>query len=495
MLTLGAYVGYVRHPFSLARYLAIIVLFALGLMAKPMLVTLPFVLLLLDYWPFGRMALPAVENRPKSWGDNCTGIPGATVQLSPHQSFSLYMRLVIEKIPLLILAAASCMATLWAQSKAVAVANEHIPLSLRVGNTAVSYVAYLGQFFYPADLAVLYPYPVFGLPIWKVAGAILVLMALSGGVVALRRQCPYLLVGWLWYLGMLVPVIGLVQVGLQAMADRYTYLPQIGLSIALAWGVMYIVRSWPYRRRVCGVASALVIAILMGCAWRQTSFWLDSETLWTHTLACTSQNYEAHNSLGAVLLCQTGREQEAFEHFQQAMRIKPDYPSPHNNLGFVLARAGRLQEAIENYRIALRIKPDYAEAHNNLAIVLAKIGRLQEAIENYQQALQLKPNYTEVYNNLGFALSRAGREQEAIEHFQQALRLKPDYIDAYRGLALAYNNLHRSSEAFASAHKALELARSQGNTELAKQIENWLDSNKASPSDPLSTPPTFKNKD
>jgi protein O-mannosyl-transferase len=616
MLTLWAYVNYVRHSFSITRYLAVIVLFALGLMAKPMLVTLPFVLLLLDYWPLGRMMSSTAENRPYSgsW---------------QSERFSIFMRLVMEKVPLLVLAGVSCSITLWAQSKAIAAANEHVSLSLRIGNAAVSYVAYLGQFFYPVGLAVLYPHPGLGLPMWKVAAAILVLMALSGGVIALRRQCPYLLVGWLWYLGMLVPVIGLIQVGLQAMADRYTYLPQIGLSIALTWGVMYIVRSWPYRRWACGIASVLVVTALLGCAWRQTTFWYDGGTLWAHALACTSQNYVAENNLGVILLdsgqvqkamacierslqinpnnaetennmgsvlVESGRLKEAIEHYQQALRLKPEYPDGHynlgialvkagslkeaikqfqealrlnpdyyealynigftmeklgqpneaikyyqqalrlnpnypdaqknlgisllnagrlqeaieyyqqvlriksdftevrNNLGLALADAGRLQEAIEQFQLAIRLKPDYINSYNNLGNTLAKANKPQEAIEQFQQAIRLKPDYINSYNNLGNTLAKINKPQEAIEQFQQALRLKPDFTEAYFNLALAYATMHQSSEAITSAKKALELARSQGQTSQAKQIEDWLNSYRASPPEPSVTPPTYKIK-
>src|SRR3972149_3559607 len=343
MLTLWAYVGYVRHPFSTARYLTVMVLFALGLMAKPMLVTLPFVLLLLDYWPLGRMTPLAAENRNKRLGATVQLSPQRIFSIPPQQSFSIPpqrifsipARLAMEKVLLMVLAAASCAATLWAQSEVIA-DDEHMPLSLRIGNAVISYVAYLVQLFYPAGLAVLYPHPWSGLPMWKVAGALLLLAAICGGVVALRRRCPYLLVGWLWYLGMLLPVIGLVQVGLQAMADRYTYLTQIGLCIAFAWGVAQFTRSWPYRGWVCGIASVLALATLLGCAWLQTSYWHDSETLWTHTLACTSRNFVVHNNLGNAL-AKVGRLKEAVENYEQALELKSNYHEAHNNLGVALA--------------------------------------------------------------------------------------------------------------------------------------------------------------
>jgi protein O-mannosyl-transferase len=270
LLILWAYVSYARHPFSPIRYLTVVVLFALGLMAKPMLVTLPFLLLLLDYWPLGRIGLPAAGGG----------------------SFPFPRRVVVEKIPLLALAIASCMATFLVQVKAV-VALDAIPISSRIANALVSYVAYMGNFFYPMGLAVFYPLPASGLPIWKVVGSTLALTGVSVAAQAWRRRFPYLFVGWFWYLGMFVPVIGLVQVGSHSMADRYTYLPQIGLCLAVTWGVTQIAVSRHYRRWVCGVASVLAVLVLMGIAWRQTSYWRDSETLFTHALACTANNYIA----------------------------------------------------------------------------------------------------------------------------------------------------------------------------------------------------------
>ena len=293
-------------------------LFALGLMAKPMLVTVPFVLLLLDYWPLGRWR-----------ADRATGSAWSGAAPTP-------LRLVIEKLPLLALAAAASVATILAQSEAMKM-NTYVSLPWRLGNTLVSYVAYLGQLFCPLGLAVFYPHPENHLPVWKVAVAFLVLAGITfGALVSWRR--PYLLVGWLWYLGMLVPAIGLVQVGFQAMADRYTYLPQIGLSIALAWGVADVSRSWPCRRWVCGIGSALVVASLMACAWLQTSYWRDSETLWTHAVACTSQNAKAHTYLG-MALGDLKRLDEAIAHFRQALEIKPDDADARSHLDSTLAQA------------------------------------------------------------------------------------------------------------------------------------------------------------
>jgi hypothetical protein len=306
MLTLGAYVRYVQRwpkvesrgsraqavpaldprPLTL-DYCLVLLFFALGLMCKPMLVTLPFVLLLLDYWPLKRFTQP--DGRLVPW------------------------RLIAEKVPLLALSGAACVATLFAQKEAI----HSLPLSLRISNALVSYVAYLGQMIYPAGLAVYYPYPENGLPLWKIIAAFVLLLVISAGALAARRKQPWFLFGWLWYLGMLVPVIGVLQVGSQAQADRYTYLPQIGLYIALAWAAKDLTVSWRYRRQVLGVAATIVLAALMVGASLQTSYWRNSESLWTHTLACTSGNYVAHNNFG-VMLGKNGNLDEAIHQFQEA---------------------------------------------------------------------------------------------------------------------------------------------------------------------------------
>ena len=288
LLTLGAYVGYVPPSILAARYAAVMLFFVLGLWAKPMVVTLPLVLLLLDSWPLGRMTSPTIN-----------GTPFATAKWSRRLSFST--RLLLEKVPLLLLAAVFCVVTFYTEGEDAA-SYERLPFGWRIANALFSYVVYVGQFSYPAGLAVFYPHPGLNLPLWKVVGALIILVCISAGALAGWRRFPYLLVGWLWYLGTLVPVIGLVQVGLQAMGDRFTYLPQIGLCIALVWGAADACRSWPYRSWVCGITSALVLVVLMGCAWRQTSFWRDSETLWTHALTCTLPNPVASLQPGQRLI-------------------------------------------------------------------------------------------------------------------------------------------------------------------------------------------------
>jgi tetratricopeptide (TPR) repeat protein len=280
---------------------------------------------------------------------------------------------VVEKIPLLALAIASCMATFLVQVKAV-VALDAIPISSRIANALVSYVAYMGNFFYPMGLAVFYPLPASGLPIWKVVGSTLALTGVSVAAQAWRRRFPYLFVGWFWYVGMFVPVIGLVQVGSHSMADRYTYLPQIGLCLAVTWGVTQIAASWRYRHWVCGVASVLAVLVLMGIAWRQTSYSRDSETLFTHALACTANNYIAHSVLGNTLAGR-GQVDAAIAHFQKALEIKPGWARVHSNLGILLAGRGQVDAAIAHFQKALEIEPDYPGARNRLDRALQQRGQ------------------------------------------------------------------------------------------------------------------------
>jgi tetratricopeptide (TPR) repeat protein len=274
-----------------------------------------------------------------------------------------------------------------AQGQAVA-PLERLPLASRVANALVAYVAYLGKFFWPVDLAPFYPHSAAGFPIWKVAATVLALVVITAAVMARRWRNPYLLVGWLWYLGMLVPVIGLVQVGGQSIADRYTYLPQVGLAIVLAWAAAEAYRRWPASRWLWSVVATLTLAALMTVAWRQTGYWRDSVPLWYHTLACTSRNTGAHINLGAAL-SDRGRTAEAIIHFQQALKLKPEYAETHNNLANMLLISGRIEEAIPHYQRALEITPDYAEVHANLGTALAKLGRTDEAIKHYQKALVL----------------------------------------------------------------------------------------------------------
>jgi tetratricopeptide (TPR) repeat protein len=433
MLTLWAYVRYARRPFSSGRYLLLVGLFALGLMSKPMLVTLPFVLLLLDYWPLRRF-------------ENPNGSP---------EIFTVPRRLILEKIPLLVLAAAVCGVALWSQNNVIT-PNEYLPLHLRLENAAVAYVVYLQQMFYPAKLAALYPLPADSHPLMKCAGAVALLAMISGAVFAWRKKFPFLLVGWLWYLGMLVPVIGLVQVGLQAHADRYTYLPQIGLYLLVIW---LLAELFPrHRVWLSGLAIVCVVALAVS-AHRQVACWKTSESLWTHTLAVTRQNSTAHNNLGNALF-QKGQVDDAIEQYQKTLALQPNHAQAHYNLGNALAQQSKLDEAISEFQKALALQPDQAEVLNNLGAALLRNGQVDEAIVQLQKILALQPDLAGAHNNLGAALFKKGKTDEAIGHFQKALALQPDSVDAQNNLArIAWPLATSPNPALRNGTKAVELAR------------------------------------
>jgi tetratricopeptide (TPR) repeat protein len=424
MLTIGAYVHYARRPWSPVRYGSVLLLYGLGLMCKPMLVTLPLLLLLLDYWPLER-----AEPRRR-------------------------LGLVLEKLPLLALSAAGCAATVLAQRAALQ-SVQAMDFPARISNALVACAAYLGQMVWPVGMAPFYPYP----GRWSVGlvgSSVLLLGVISAGVLAGSRRRPWLLVGWLWYLGMLVPVIGFIQVGGAARADRYTYLPQIGLYLMVAWGAVDLcgVRPWP--RVGLGCAAAAILAGLLAGARVQTTFWKDSVALWTRTLVCTSDNYMAHNNLGAALAGQ-GKLSQAVQQYQQTLALKPDYATAHNNLGLALVAQGNPAEAMEHYQRALQLEPDFAEAHNNLGSTLAGQGNLAGAIPCYERALQLKPDFAEARYNLGNTLARQGKLPEAVQQFEWALRLKPDYFKARYNLGNALAKQGESAEAIQQFERALQL--------------------------------------
>ena len=434
MLTLWAYAAYAKaggsHSKSrIANYILSLILFALGLMSKPMLVTVPFLLLLLDYWPLRRTG-------PRSQ------ISSATIRF-----------LVLEKTPFLIMSAVSCWVTVWSQGQALKPTTV-LPLGLRLGNAVVAYVEYAFQLFWPVNLAVFYPYQ-FNTPVWAFAAAGTLLLCTTGLVFWAARQRPYLVTGWLWYLGMLVPVIGLVQVGGQAHADRYTYLPQIGLLIALIWLIEDRLQSWRAPRLVFGIVSLGVGAALFVCTWRQVLYWQDDQSLWEHAIACTTGNYTAENNLGYVLAAQ-GRNAEAIGHYQKALKYFPEYPEAESNLGTALLNQGRFGEAIQCFLAALKVDPRFAEPYNNLGIIYASQGRSAEAVEQYQKAIQLNPGRAEVHNNLGNVLMTQGRMNEAARQFEMALSIKPDYAKAHYSLANILASQGRMEEAIAHYRPALQ---------------------------------------
>jgi protein O-mannosyl-transferase len=473
VLALGAYVRYVRRPFSVLRYLTVMGLFLLGLMAKPMLVTLPFVLLLLDYWPLGRFAAASTADGGPGWNGNPTTAsqpaPPQATQPRLRWSRRAATRLVLEKVPLLALAIVFCAVAIWScSSDGVDVLDRRFALSWRVENAPISYCWYLGTFFYPAGLAAQYPGPGFDLPLWKVSWALVILVVITSAALIGRRRCPYLLVGWLWCLGMLIPVSEFLHFGMQTVADRYTYLPQIGLCLALTWGLADVLRSLPVRRWACGVAAALALVVLMGCAWRQTSFWRNSDSLWTRTLACTSRNGQAHHGLGNLFL-DRGQIDKAIEQYQAAIAIEPDNAMAHYNLGVALASMGRLDEAIEQYRKTVQLQPNDAAAQNNLGQALLIRGQIEKGMTHCQEALRIDPQFAEAHYNVGNVLYFRGRMDEAIAEYQAAVRTKPELAPAHYHLGLALARRGRFDDAIVEYRKALETK-----SDFAAEVHNAL---------------------
>jgi protein O-mannosyl-transferase len=406
-LTLWAYLNYLQRR-GVRRYLLLMILYALGLLSKPMLVTLPFVLLLIDIWPLGRVSLQQLRMR-------------------------MVWPLVKEKVQLFALALASSAKTYMVQQQGGSMNGlDRISLTLRLENALVSYVAYLRDAIWPARLAVYYPYPV-SLPMVWVAGSILCLAGISALTLQLARRHRYLLVGWLWYLGMLVPVIGLVQVGGQSRADRYTYVPLVGILMMVAWGVPDLLARWQQLRKAVPAAAMVVALACAVVARRQVGYWQDPITLWTHTLAVTTGNFPAHNNLGLALAGQ-GKFDDAVFHYREALRIKPDYAVGHLNLGAALASQGKIDEAIATTREAVRIQPDYADAYYNLGVALAFQGKIDEAISEYLEALRMEPGHAERHAEVAALLAKTGKIEEARQHYEMALQLNPGDQQARQAL-------------------------------------------------------------
>jgi len=433
LLALLAYVGYTRRP-TWKRYLMVAVFFALGLMSKPMLVTLPFAMMLLDYWPLRRVTLEA-------------GAAG-----KPLRAMA---RLTYEKLPLFALVLVSCIVTFIAQQRAGAVGGlDKIPLGLRASNALVSYAAYIGKTLWPAHLAALYP--IFALAKAQVVGSGLMLAAISAGAILGARRWPYLPVGWLWYLGTLLPVIGLVQVGSQSMADRYTYIPSIGLFVIASWGAWDLLTRLPYRKTLVPAAAAIIIAACAITARAQVHHWKDSTTLWTHALTVNNRNDIAHNLLGEEF-AKKGKLQEAIAQYTEALQINGNNAEANNNIGLALAETGKTAEALAHYQKALSLKPAFVDAHYNLAITLTNLGKIKEAIAEYSEALRLNREFVNAYVNLGVVMAQQGKPDEALRYFQEALRLQPNNASAHNNLGILLETQGKMQEAEAHFSEALRI--------------------------------------
>ena len=493
-LTILAYVNYVERP-GAGLYLWVAVLFSLGLMAKPMLVTLPFVLLLLDYWPLRRYGAA----NGTGWG-------------LFFQRRSL-LRLVVEKLPLISLAILSSAFTIVAQQRGEALSSmERLPISERIANALVAYLAYIQKMIWPEHLAPVYPLPRVGTPVWEVLVAASALACLTGIAVFERRRRPYLIVGWLWYLGTLVPVIGLVQVGQQAMADRYTYIPMVGLSIVLAWGLSEALEALRIPLFVRGTLAAAVLATCAGVTWAQIGHWHESVGLWRHAIEATSDNYISHSNLGMALdqlgqrqeaeLALVGRHSEgqtvrqkclneAVEQYSTALTIKEDLAPAYFNRGVALAQLGKTEDAIRDFSEAIHYNSSLAVAYYNrglafkmmdlpdraardfvsalglqhsdlgarreLALILVQRGDYARAAEEFALLVEKNPNDAESHSRLGTSLYLLGKHEQAIGSFRQALALQPANARHYFDLAHAYEEVGRGDMAAPYYRKGLEI--------------------------------------
>ncbi|HEC17229.1 MAG TPA: tetratricopeptide repeat protein [Sedimenticola sp.] len=505
MLTLYAYARYAERP-GLGRYLPVVLFFTLGLMSKPMLVTLPFLLLMLDYWPLGRLC-----------GGSPQGLPVA--------------RLLVEKIPLFALTAASCVITFIAQKSGGAVTalsgapvhegghavTYYVGVGERISNALVSYACYLGKMIYPRDLAFFYPFRE-AVPGWQAAGAGLLIGVVSLTALYAIRRAPCFFVGWFWFLGTLVPVIGLVQVGWQSMADRYTYVPLIGLFIVIAWGAPELLRRRPGWKKGMAAAGLALVAAAMVLSLQQVRYWKDSITLYRHAVEATPDSGFAHFKLGTAL-AEQGALEQSLGHFREALRIQPYdirarynlglalfqlkrfdkaieqfaetlriYPSfepaqrrlnmaramleraaeptraPHGDpaaarmrAGLALEKQGRPDEAIREYEKALELNPDHVNAHQRLGVVLHRLGRLDEAIGHYREVVRLRPGSAAAHYNLGLALADQGRIDAAIGRYREALRIRPDFAEVYNNLGVALYRKGDFEQAIASFNEALRI--------------------------------------
>ena len=423
LLTMWVYISYANNP-SIKKYGWIALFFALGLMSKPMLVTLPFVLLLLDYWPLRRWN---IQNTNGSIEQTTNSVP--------------LSRLILEKIPLLLLVIGSITTTLIVQKIGGSVKSLDVfPMKERFINALVSYLSYLQKMVWPINLSVFYPHPEGALPVWKGVLCGMVLVGITILAVKWIRKAPYFAVGWFWYLGTLVPVIGIVQVGAQAMADRYAYVPLIGIFIILAWGISGLLERWDQRKKALPIAAGVVILLLMVATWVQAGHWKNSITLFKHAISVTENQYPsfavAYDNFGYAL-AKKGDIREAITHYKTAIKINPNYANTYNNFGALLARLGRLKEAITHYKTAIKIAPNFAKVHNNLGHALGKKGDIDAAINHYKTAIEINPNFAIAYVNLGIAVGKKGDIDTAITYYKTAIKINPNSAEIYNNLGHA----------------------------------------------------------
>ncbi len=495
LLAIGAYCRYARSP-EWRKFLPIVIFFSLGLMAKPMLVTLPLVLLLMDFWPLGRLkpSLPEASSAPAPSDERKKSKKKRTQEPAPaakrRGTGSPHLAIFTEKIPLILLSALSGLITLVAQHQGGAVsAVDAYPLGTRIANALASYLVYLVKMIWPANLAVYYPF-VKDIPAWQALSGALLLIAMTFAAVRAARRFPYLLFGWLWYLITLLPVIGIVKVGETAMADRYTYITLVGPFVAATWGVHDLAAGWKRGKEALAAAGLLVMIALAAATFTQAGTWKSSATLFRHALAVTENNFMAHTNL-AVALMDEGRLDEALPHLEMAAKIRPDFPNARYNLGVIRMRQGKNDEAMGHFKAALHSDPNFARASHYggllhlqrgesaeavqyfqralagggpdpqvfaaLADALAMSSRYEEALYYYERALTLNPDAAEVRYNAARILIAMGRVDEAIGHLREAVRIRPDYARAHNNLGSALLMKKRLEEAVYHFQEAVRI--------------------------------------
>ena len=428
MLTLCLYVYYTEKP-AIRRYLPVLFSFILALMSKPMVVTLPVIMILLDYWPLDRFDLQKGKTNLILW------------QLR-------------EKIPFFVLSAVFSMITLYAQYKP-SVKHYPIPLGPRLANASVSFMTYLGKTFWPNDMAVYYPLSE-QIPLWQILGSALLILVISIAVIVMVRRLPYLFTGWFWYAITLLPVIGIIQARNFSMADRYTYLPLIGIAVMLAWGVPSLIKSDNTRKKILFPAAMAALSILAVLTWQQCGYWKNSVEICNHALQVTKDNYLAHINLGSVLFDE-GKTEEAIAHYNKAISIMPNLILSYNKRGIAYAKLGRYQRALEDFSNAILLNPDNVISYNCRGNIYVELGQYQGAIQDYNKAISIKPDDADAYFNRGIVYVKLGQYQMAIEDFSNAIRLKPDNAAAYNSRGAIYTKFGQYQMAIQDLNNTIRL--------------------------------------
>jgi tetratricopeptide (TPR) repeat protein len=470
MLTLCLYVYYTEKP-AVKRYLLVLLTFILALLSKPMVVTLPIVMLLLDYWPLSRLqsreietkteAVPVAASKGKKKNklkkeDLKENISPPVVRKISEPKIGGIIPLwqLYEKIPFFILSTIVSVIALYIPKN---LSYQVIPWDTRINNVPVSFLTYLEKTFYPSDMAIFYPLTA-QIPAWQLIGATLLIIIISAAVIALAKRLPYLFVGWLWYVVTIIPVIGIIQIGRHLVADRYHYLPSIGIALGLAWCIPSLIRSEETRKKILFPLGIAVLALLAVLTWRQCGYWKNSIKLWSHALQVTENNDYAHNNLGTAL-SDEGKIEEAIDHYDKAIALTPDDADFNNNRGNAYARLGKYQLAIADLNKAISLNPEYMKAYINRGNAYAGDDQYKLAIEDYNQAIRLKPNSADAYYNRGSTYSGIGQYQRAIEDFNETLRLNPDYIKAYTNRGAAYAALGQYRNAVKDYSEAIRMKR------------------------------------